>query len=133
MGERRILVEPHAELEGRRLEAPSQLGRMHGAAVRARPDRPLVKRRGDLGLGLVPVEIGHVVAVALVQLELLLEAGQVSFVDGHRELPAPFELGVDVVAREGVGEALGVVVAEPLELLQVAREDALGVGQAVHN
>jgi hypothetical protein len=93
----------------------------------------LVERRGDLGLGFVPVQIDHVVAVPPMQLELLLESGQVSGIDGHREFPAPFDLGIDIVALQRVGEALGVVVAEAFERLEIVREDALGVGEAVHD
>ena len=132
-GQRGELVDLDAKLERARLQAPAKLRRMQRAAVGAGVHAGREQRRAQLLLNLVPVEKDDVVAVLLVQLELPFDVGNVGLADGDRHLAAPLDLRVDLVAGQGVVEALEIVPPERLERFHVVGVEPERIGQTMHH
>ena len=115
-------MDADAEPLGRRGEPPGEPGRVRERAAVAVPEAAEVGGRGDLGLHLVAVEQDGIAAVPAQQLGTLRQLRELVRAGRDVELAGLLPLRVDAVPAERLGDRGEVLLAEPLELGDLAGE-----------
>ena len=130
-GHRRVVVEPHAQPQGDRSQAPHQPGGVDERDAVVGPDRAVIGGRVHLGPSGVGVEQLDPLPEPLVQLDRLGQVGHLPGCGGEGELAGALDPGVDAVAIEAREQSLEVLEPQAVELIDLVGEVAHAIGQAM--
>src|SRR5690606_34512808 len=94
-------------------------------------DAAQVGGRVHLGAHLVGVQLHHVVAEGPHPPRVLGQLGELPLLGGDGDAAGAFELAVDAVPLHGLGDAVQVLVAQPLQFGDLVGPPVHAVGVAV--